>query len=176
MTSHRFLAFAVLASVVLAACATTPAPEAPPPVAGALSPTRGVLVTGRLAEADVDRLRAAGYRQVIDLTPDAETPDFDEAAAVRDSRLGYSNLPLRGGVDLTRENVQAFDALMRDARRPVVVHCASGNRVGAMAALRAAWIEGRDVEAAIAIGKAWGLKSLEAEVRRQLGNGARTDQ
>src|SRR3546814_1034559 len=69
--------------------------------------------------------------------------------------------------DLTRENVLAFDALLRDAERPVLVHCASGNRVGAMAALRAAWVEGRSAEEAIAMGRDWGLKGLEEEVRRR---------
>jgi len=114
-------------------------------------------------------VRDAGIRHVIDLTPDAETPGFDEAAAVRAAGLRYSNLPLRGAADLTRGNVLAFDALVRDAGRPLLVHCASGNRVGAMAALRAAWVEGRDAEAALAIGKAWGLKGLEGDVRQALG-------
>ena len=109
---------------------------------------------------------------MIDLTPDAETPDFDEAAAVRAAGLLYSNLPLRGAVDLTRENVMTFDALVRDAERPVLVHCASGNRVGAMAALRAAWVDGKQVDEAIATGKAWGLKGLEEEVRRRIEAGA----
>lgn len=139
-----------------------------PPVADATSPAPGVVSAGRLQPADVEPVRQAGIRHVIDLTPDAETPDFDEAAAVRAAGMGYDNLPLRGAVDLTPENVAAFDRLLGSAQRPVLVHCASGNRVGAMAALRAAWIDGHDVDAAIAIGRAWGLKSLEDEVRARL--------
>lgn len=173
MTSRLSIAISnLLASAALAACATTPPPETALPIAGAVSPAPGVLAGGRIAPVDVERLRAAGIRQVIDLTPDDETPDFNEAATVRDSGLAYSNLPLRGGADLTRDNVMAFDALMRSARRPVLVHCASGNRVGAMAALRAAWIEGRPADEAIAIGKAWGLKGLESEVRHRIEAGA----
>lgn len=120
---------------------------------------------------DIARVREAGVRHVIDLTPDAETPDFDEAAAVRAAGLAYSNLPLRGAVDLTRENVIAFDTLVQKAKQPVLVHCASGNRVGAMAALRSAWVEGKPADEAIEIGKAWGLKGLEAEVRRRIESG-----
>lgn len=123
---------------------------------------------------DIARLREAGIREVIDLTPDAETPDFNESAAVRAAGLRYSNLPLRGAVDLTREHVLALDALLRAAKRPLLVHCASGNRVGAMAALGAAWIDGRDAEDAIGIGKAWGLKSLESAVRPKLEGGRTT--
>jgi len=169
MKLHAVLLLAVFAC---AGCTTPGTPTAVPAIADAVSPAHGVVSAGRLDAEDVERVKAAGIRHVIDLTPDAETPEFDEAAAVRAAGMAYSNLPLRGGVDLTRENVAAFDRMLRDARRPVLVHCASGNRVGAMAALRAAWIEGRPAEDAIGIGKAWGLKGLEAEVRRRIEAGA----
>lgn len=58
--------------------------------------------------------------------------------------------------------------LLRDAGRPALVYCASGNRVGATAALRAVWVEGLPAEEAIAIGRDWGLKGLEDEVRRRI--------
>lgn len=158
-----------------AGCATSPALVELPAVADAMSPATGIVAAGRLQPVDVGRVRDAGITHVIDLTPDAETPDFDEATAVRAAGLAYSNLPLRGAVDLTRENVVAFDALVRGAQRPVLVHCASGNRVGAMAALRAAWVQGLPAEEAVAIGRAWGLKGLEGEVRRRLEPGAAVD-
>lgn len=169
---------ALLLALAGAACATSApvpatAPDRMPDVADAVSPVAGIISAGRLAPADIGGLREAGIRHVIDLTPDEETPGFDEAAAVRAAGLGYSNLPLAGAPDLTRENVLAFDALLRDAERPVLVHCASGNRVGAMAALRAAWVEGLPAEEAIAIGREWGLKGLEEEVRRRVEVGRR---
>jgi uncharacterized protein (TIGR01244 family) len=114
------------------------------------------------------RLKGAGIRHVIDLTPNVETPDFDEQSAVRSAGIRYSNLPVRGPEDLTREKVKAFDELLRKARRPVLVHCGSGNRAGAIAALRAAWIDGKSIEEAVAIGKAWGLTSLESQVRESI--------
>src|SRR5690606_40391195 len=117
---------------------------------------------------DLPALRAAGITHVIDLTPDAETPDFDEAAAVSAAGLAYNNLPIAGATDLNRESVDAFDQLLRGIEGPALVHCASGNRVGALAALRAAWLQGADDETAIAEGRRWGLRSLEGEVRTQL--------
>lgn len=157
------------AALVLAGCHTTPA--APPAVALA-APVPGVYTAGRIAPADVPALKAAGVRSVVDLSLDSETPDFDEASAVRAAGLRYDNLPVHGADGLTRERVLAFDRLLRDAKAPVLVHCASGNRVGAMAALRAGWLQGRDVDAAIAEGRRWGLKGLEPEVRRRLSAGA----
>ena len=106
------------------------------------------------------------------LTLDSETPDFDEAAAARHKGLLYRNLPINGANGLSLENVKAFDALLRSAERPVLVHCASSNRVGAIAALKAAWLDGASAEQAIAIGKFWGLKGLEAEVRTRLEDGS----
>lgn len=137
-------------------------------VPGARTPAPGIFAAGRLDASDVERIAGSGIRHVIDLTLDAETPEFDEAAAVQAAGVGYSNLPLRGAVDLTREHVLAFDALLQDTGRPVLVHCSSGNRAGAMAALRAAWVQGKPVEDAIAVGKAWGLAGLEAEVRDRI--------
>lgn len=162
---------AVAAALLATACASQPMTIRVPAIAGAVSPAPGVVSAGRLASADIVLAREAGIRQIIDLTPDAETPGFDEAASARSAGLAYANLPLKGRDDLTRANVQAFDAMLRKARQPVLVHCASGNRVGAMATLRAAWIEGRPAEEAIAIGKAWGLKGLEDEVRMRIEAG-----
>ena len=88
---------------------------------------------------------------------------------MRQAGIGYTNLPIRGAGDLTRANVVRFDQLLREAgTQETLVHCASGNRVGAMIALRAAWIDGKSSEAALAEGRRWGMKSLEPAVRERL--------
>lgn len=165
---------AALLAVALAttvACASPADPRQAQVIPDAMTPAPGVIATGRLDAADLASLRDTGIRHVVDLSLDGETPDFDEAGAVRAQGMGYSNLPLRGAEDLTLDNVQVFDRLLRDSPRPVLVHCASGNRVGAMAALRAAWLEDKPLEEAIAIGRAWGLTGLEDAVRARLEAG-----
>lgn len=132
------------------------------------APAEGTYSGGRITADELPALRAAGIAQVIDLTPDAETPAFDEATAVRAAGMAYANLPIAGPADLTPEAVAAFDHLLRNAEGPVLVHCASGNRVGALAALRAAQIDGQPEEEAIAEGRRWGLGSLEGAVRAQM--------
>lgn len=171
MNPSTILSLALAVALSLAGCATRSVALQLPAIANAVSPQSGVVSGGRLGPDDIARVRDAGIRHVIDLTPDAETPDFDEAAAARAAGLAYSNLPLDGAAGLTPANVHAFDALLRHARRPVLVHCSSGNRVGAIAALRAAWVQGHSAEDAIAIGKKWGLKGLEGEVRRRIEAG-----
>lgn len=134
------------------------------PIANLAEPAPGFYSAGRLQPADLAWLRANGIRHVIDLTDDAETPDFDEAERVRALGVRYSNLPIRGAEGLTLENVRAFDALLRASDPPVLVHCSSSNRVGAMVALRSAWIGGAPPDAALAEGRKWGLKGLEPAV------------
>ncbi|MEY4760271.1 MAG: hypothetical protein RLZZ200_127 [Pseudomonadota bacterium] len=121
-------------------------------------------------------LPAAGVKVVIDLRPDEETPDLDEATVVRRSGLVYENLPIAGRAGLNRANVQAFDALLRKhAAVTVLAHCSSSNRVGALLALRAAWIEGRSVAEAIGIGERAGLKGMRPDVEALLSGQSSVD-
>jgi uncharacterized protein (TIGR01244 family) len=129
-------------------------------------------VSGQPSVEAIARLKSAGITTVIDLRPDAETPDLDEKAVVEKSGLKYRALPIASPADLTRENVTKFDQLLKESQQEdVLVHCASGNRVGAMLALRAHWLEGRSAEEALAIGKAAGLTGMTKDVEAQLAAG-----
>jgi len=132
-------------------------------------PAPNIATAGRLQAKDIAVIAKAGVRHVIDLTVDSETPDFDEAVVVRAAGMQYHNLPIRGAEDLTPDNAARFDRLIVEVgAAPTLVHCSSSNRVGALAALRAAWIQGQPVEAALAEGRRWGLKGLEPAVRERL--------
>lgn len=117
----------------------------------------------------IAQLKSAGITTVIDLRPDAETPDLDEKSVAEAAGLKYRSLPIASPADLTRENVMKFDQLLKDSQQEaVLVHCASGNRVGAMMALRAAWVEGKSTEEALAIGKAAGMTGMTEDVKAKL--------
>lgn len=127
------------------------------------------MASGRLPASDITALKHAGIREDPDLSLGTETPLFDEAAAMRAAGITYHNLPISGASSLTGENVARFNQLLIDAgNRLTLMHCASSNRVGAMIALRAALIDGRPSEAALAEGRRCGLKSLEPAVRERL--------
>jgi len=133
------------------------------------NPAPNLATAGAVQAKDIAVIAGAGVRHVIDLRVDSETPDFDEAAAVRNAGMLYHNLPIRGAEDLTPDNAARFDRLIIEAGdAPTLIHCTSSNRVGALAALRAAWIHGQPVEAALAEGRRWGLKGLESAVRERL--------
>lgn len=140
-----------------------------PALANVASPAPNVITAGRLQASDIPAIADAGVRHVIDLTTTAEPQTFDEAEAVQAAGMQYHRLPISGSDDLTSENVTRLDQLLREiGNAPVVIHCGSSNRVGALAALRAGSLRGLSVEAAIAEGKRWGLTGLEPAVRERL--------
>lgn len=133
------------------------------------SPLPNIATAGELRAKDIALIAKAGVRHVIDLRLDSETPEFDEAGAVLDAGMQYHNLPIAGADDLTPYHAVRFDRLIAEVgSAPTLVHCTSSNRVGALAALRAAWVQGQPVEAALAEGRRWGLKALEPAVRERL--------
>jgi uncharacterized protein (TIGR01244 family) len=126
-------------------------------------------VSGQPSVESIMKLRSAGITTVIDLRPDSETPDLDEKSVAEKAGLTYRSLPIASPADLTPGNVAKFDQLLKDsAQQHVLMHCASGNRVGAMMALRARWIEGKSEEEALAIGKAAGMTGLTEAVKARM--------
>jgi uncharacterized protein (TIGR01244 family) len=114
-------------------------------------------------------LAAAGLRSVLNLRPADEQPARDESREVVGAGLVYAVLPIADASALGRESAAALDHALRQLPAPLLVHCASGNRVGALVALREAWFAGADARTALARGRAAGLAGLEPQVRRLLG-------
>lgn len=131
--------------------------------------TPRLAVGGQPTASQLVDAKAMGLKQIINLRPASEDAGFDEAVTVSDMGIGYHCLPINGRADLTLENVRRFDALLTSAGdTSVLIHCASGNRVGALFALRAAWLHGQDVDAALQIGKQHGLTSMLDAVKEML--------
>ncbi len=106
---------------------------------------------------------------VVNLRPQAEMGNFDEGAAVRRLGMQYVGIPVAGAEDLTREAAATLaDAMRRHDADHLMVHCASGQRVGALVALKAGWIDGLPMEEAVAEGRKAGLDRLEPAVRMKL--------
>lgn len=127
----------------------------------------GIVAGAQPTQADLAKLKEAGVKTVIDLRAAVEDHGFDEVAAAKELGLVYVTLPIAGPADLTPDNARKLDSLLAEQPGRAFVHCASGNRVGALIALRAA-AAGEPAEEAIALGKKAGLRSLEDVVRREL--------
>ncbi len=124
-------------------------------------PSPNLITGGTPDPAALEAAAGAGVHCVFDLRPSTEW-GFDEAATVSGLGMKFLHLPIAGAQDFTPETVKKFDALMAEVGdSPALLHCASGNRVGALMALRAAWIKKASVEEAMAIGRAHGLTRME---------------
>lgn len=134
---------------------------------GTVSSVDGITSAGQPDEAALEVFADAGYATVIDLRGAGEDRGFDEAAVVEDLGLHYVTLPIAGKDAISFDNARKLDGLLKEYPGPVLVHCGSGNRVGALLALRAS-LDGADDEKALALGREGGLSSLEGVVRERL--------
>lgn len=123
--------------------------------------------SGQPAPEDFSELAAQGIRHIVNLRPPFEM-DWDEGAHVESLGMHYHNIPVDGaGVNF--ENAALLANKLQDiGDQPTLVHCASGNRNGALAALIAAQEKEMDVESAIAEGRRWGLTRYEPLIRQLL--------
>lgn len=129
----------------------------------------GVLCGGQPSEAALQAARDAGYETVINLRRSEELGDWDEKAVAERLGLRYESIPIGSPNDLSRDNAERLDrALSAAGDAPVLVHCGSCDRVGALFAVRAAKLQGLSTDEAIAAGRRAGLSGLEEAVRQIL--------
>lgn len=132
-------------------------------------PNERLLTGGQPEAASWKHLAADGVTTVINLRPADEMAGRDEAAEVAAAGMSYRQIPVAGGAGITAENANALWTAIEQAPGKVLVHCASGNRVGALLALGAARQGGMDRQQALQFGKAAGLAGAEPRVREVLG-------
>ena len=123
--------------------------------------------SGQPDAAELETLAEKGYVAVIDLRGPGEDRGFDEAAAAEAAGLSYTPLPIASADAVTTENARKLGDLIASFDGPVVVHCGSGNRVGALVALLEA-DRGASTDEALEAGRAAGLTRLEGLVRKRL--------
>lgn len=161
-----------LFAIVLAlAAAGTQAQQAPATSVPLLQPLPGLYTAGQPAPTDWAAIKALGVRTVVNLRTPAELQGRDEAAEVRAAGLQYVAIPVAGADGINLDNARALHAALAPAHGGVLVHCASGNRAGALLALEQAEQDGLPKDAALALGRKAGMTSTEAKLRQALGAG-----
>ncbi len=130
-------------------------------------PERGIVSSGQPDEAAFRNLAAAGYSAVIDMRAEDEDRGLDEERLVEGLGMTYLSFPIASKEDISFDKAAALDKLLGELDGPVLVHCASGNRVGALFALRAK-NNGASSADALAIGKAAGMTRLTTLVQERL--------
>lgn len=167
----------ILAAFAIAGCASAPADE--PVVTLPISeikadasalPATGYVSTGQPDEDVLRAAAAAGYVAVVDLRTMDEPRGIDERALTEQLGMTYVSLPVGSPRDVTYENAAELDRVLAAMPGPVLLHCASGNRVGALFALRAK-AAGASDEEALEKGRQAGLTRFEPVVRERLADG-----
>jgi protein tyrosine phosphatase (PTP) superfamily phosphohydrolase (DUF442 family) len=123
---------------------------------------------GQPSKIDFSIMKDGGIQHVVNLRPSAES-DWNESEVVAALGMSYHQIEVAGPDDINVANAQQLGALIKGfGNEPYFVHCASGNRVGALIAINEALANGKDAEQSIEIGKQWGLTKLESKVRAVL--------
>jgi len=136
------------------------------------APLPDLITAAQPTREQVDEMMALGYRSFVSLQLEEEPGAGWEEAGVVESGGRFVRIPVAGPDDLTRENVDKLAAILAEAGGdPTVLYCASSNRVGALLALKAYWVDGADPEDALALGRRGGLRALEPSVRSLMAEG-----
>ena len=125
----------------------------------------GVFLASQPQPEDFAQARKGGVKTVINLRHASEMEDFDEKQVVEAEGLSYVNIPFDGPDELTEEIFDEAREQLNAAQRPILLHCASANRVGAV------WLPYRVLDGgltwdeALAEAKTVGLKSPDYEAK-----------
>ena len=117
----------------------------------------GIITAGQPTAAQLEAAQAQGVKTVINLRPDGEMQEFDEAALVKKVGMNYVHIPVAGPEDINDANARLLDEALVPGARPALVHCASAKRVGALIAYRARFIQHKNDHESMGLGIIAGL-------------------
>ncbi len=126
-----------------------------------------IYLAGQPTAADFQEFKKRGVKSVLNLRTKEEL-DFDEAKTIKSLGLEYHHIPIASPDSLTDENFDKLRKLLNEKeQRPMVMHCASASRVGAVWLAHRVLDDGLTYEAALAEAKTVGLKTpaLEAKAK-----------
>lgn len=135
----------------------------------ARQPMDSLLTGGQITPEQMEAAAAAGYRTVINLRGPGEPGSWDEAPVAERLGLQYIEIPIASADDLNEDNARRLaEALESTEGEPTILHCGSGNRVGALLALKAYHVDGKSAEEALEIGVEGGMTRLQETVEEYL--------
>ena len=130
-----------------------------------------VLTGGQPSPEDLAALKEMGFGTIISLRTEGEDVGYDQAAAVDALGMSFVNIPVSTQSGLNASTALHLRAAINQTTAPVLVHCGSGNRVGAIHALGARYLDGKSISEALAVGRSTGLTRFEPTVRDLLESG-----
>jgi uncharacterized protein (TIGR01244 family) len=125
----------------------------------------GVFLASQPAADDLRQAEKGGVRTVINLRRADERVGFDEGKLVKSLGLEYVHYPFNGADEMTDDVIDHLRELLDTVERPILLHCGSANRVGAVWLPYRVLDGGLTYEAALTEAKTVGLMSPAYEER-----------
>ncbi|TDI42768.1 MAG: phosphatase [Acidobacteria bacterium] len=123
-----------------------------------------IATAGQPSDEALEAVQKAGFKAVLNLRTEQEG-SLDEKPKVEALGMEYFNIPI-GREGFSPEIVSKFRDILEDsANRPILIHCASSNRVGAMWYIHQVITNGESESSALEEAKKAGLRSEVLEGR-----------
>jgi protein tyrosine phosphatase (PTP) superfamily phosphohydrolase (DUF442 family) len=135
------------------------------PLANAKTADPNVLTGGQPTEDQLVLAKDKGVKTVVNLRSPGEEKDYAfEPKKLEELGIKYVNIPINGktGDGLNEENAKKLAEALKTGE-PTIVHCASGQRVGALYAMKAFYVDGKTPDEALEVGHQNGLSMPELE-------------
>lgn len=173
---HSVVRLLAILMLVWSSCALFAAPDKEVPFGDQVGPSvtkynrlrPNIATAGPLKDGAIGELRSLGFSTILDLRCSDEGADV-EKRLVEAAGLRYLNIPVTNIIP-SDEQVAEFARIVEDRINfPLLVHCGSANRVGAMWVLYLAH-RGVPISFALEEGRTIGMKQdREDAVLRRLG-------
>jgi protein tyrosine phosphatase (PTP) superfamily phosphohydrolase (DUF442 family) len=162
-------AYGLAAPILLAAAAPAADDTLLTQLAGvqnACRPYPWLVTGGQPSPEALEAVAKAGFVDIFDLRAADEPRGFDEPAIARSLKLVYHSIPVTPA-DFGDSTITAFrhHLAAHGPEKPMVIHCASGNRVGAALLPWLVLDRGLSEEAALEMARTMGLHSPDLTKR-----------
>jgi uncharacterized protein (TIGR01244 family) len=120
-----------------------------------------VVTGGQVTDEQLAKAKELGVTAVVNLRSVAERAEYEtEQAKVEELGMTYVHMPIDGatGDGLTEENARALAEIVARGE-PTIVHCKTGQRAGALLALKALHVDNKSPEEALQVGSQAGLSA-----------------
>ncbi len=162
------LGLLIILSLSLQACSNESTNPAGYDMRNTAIPANNLTTGGQPSKSDLAEMAKNGVKVIVNLRTKGEFRKFDEKKLVESLGMKYVSIPIGDEKDFNLNNVKLLDEALAGLKSPVVVHCASSNRVGGLLALRENLIKNSSAEDSIAFGRQSGMGSSEKTVKKLL--------
>lgn len=167
VTIALFFLFASI--LVLTGMTITPDPENFPNLQ---VPRSQIYTSGQPSETGFREAAALGVKTVVNVLPERECWKA-ETAVVQNNGMRYVAIPF-STTNFDKQTIRKFDSVMKSARKPLLIHCSTGNHAGGLWFAYRVLIEKASSEIALKEAREIGLKpELEARLVKWVNGQAR---